>query len=30
VTMGLHVEDDGSTRYVCLECGYAEGDWAPT
>jgi hypothetical protein len=29
VTMGLVVEDDGSTRNVCLECGYPEGDWTP-
>jgi ribosomal protein S27AE len=24
VTMGLVVEADGSTRYVCLECGFRE------
>jgi hypothetical protein len=29
VTMGLAVEDDGSTRFVCLECGYPDGDWEP-
>lgn len=24
VTMGIVVDDDGVTRYVCLECGFAE------
>jgi predicted RNA-binding Zn-ribbon protein involved in translation (DUF1610 family) len=25
VTMGIVVADDGTTRYVCLECGFEEG-----
>jgi hypothetical protein len=24
VTMGISVDEDGSTRYVCLECGYSD------
>ena len=24
VTMGLVVDEDGSTRAVCLECGFSE------
>jgi predicted RNA-binding Zn-ribbon protein involved in translation (DUF1610 family) len=24
VTMGIVMSDDGSTTYVCLECGFAE------
>jgi predicted RNA-binding Zn-ribbon protein involved in translation (DUF1610 family) len=24
VTMGIVMNDDGSTTYVCLECGFAE------
>jgi hypothetical protein len=24
VTMGLVVDDDGTTRAVCLECGFSE------
>ena len=24
VTMGIVVEDDGTTRHVCLECGYPD------
>ncbi|MDQ2983271.1 MAG: hypothetical protein M3R70_05015 [Actinomycetota bacterium] len=24
VTMGMQVEDDGKTSYVCLECGFAD------
>jgi predicted RNA-binding Zn-ribbon protein involved in translation (DUF1610 family) len=24
VTMGITVEEDGSTRYVCLECGFSD------
>jgi hypothetical protein len=24
VTMGITVGEDGSTRYVCLECGFSD------
>ena len=24
VTMGIIVDDDGTTRYVCLECGFSD------
>lgn len=24
VTMGIVVEENGSTRYVCLECGFSD------
>jgi ribosomal protein S27AE len=24
VTMGIVVADDGTTRYVCLECGFSD------
>jgi predicted RNA-binding Zn-ribbon protein involved in translation (DUF1610 family) len=24
VTMGIVVNDDGATRFVCLECGFSE------
>ena len=24
VTMGMTIEEDGSTRYVCLECGFSD------
>jgi len=24
VTMGITVDEDGSTRYVCLECGFSD------
>ena len=24
VTMGIIVEDDGTARYVCLECGFSD------
>jgi hypothetical protein len=24
VTMGIIVEEDGTTRYVCLECGFSD------
>jgi len=24
VTMGIIVDDDGATRYVCLECGFCD------
>ena len=26
VTMGIIVDDDGTTRYVCLECGFSDRD----
>jgi len=26
VTMGITVREDGSTRFVCLECGYPTED----
>ena len=25
VTMGIEVDEDGTTRYVCLECGFSDG-----
>jgi hypothetical protein len=24
VTMGIIIDEDGSTRYVCLECGFSD------
>ena len=24
VTMGMTIDEDGSTRYVCLECGFSD------
>jgi hypothetical protein len=24
VTMGISVDEDGSTRYVCFECGFSD------
>jgi hypothetical protein len=24
VTMGITIDEDGSTRYVCLECGFSD------
>jgi len=24
VTMGIAVDDDGTTRFVCLECGFPD------
>lgn len=24
VTMGIIVDEDGATRYVCLECGFSD------
>jgi ribosomal protein S27AE len=24
VTMGITVDEDGSTRYVCFECGFSD------
>jgi predicted RNA-binding Zn-ribbon protein involved in translation (DUF1610 family) len=24
VTMGIIVQEDGKTRYVCLECGFSD------
>lgn len=24
VTMGIAIDEDGSTRYVCLECGFSD------
>ena len=24
VTMGIAVDEDGATRYVCLECGFSD------
>ena len=26
VTMGIIVDEDGATRYACLECGFSELD----
>ena len=30
VTMGIILDEDGGTRYGCLECGFSEGSWPRT
>ncbi len=29
VTMGIVVDEDGATRYACLECGFSDEPDAP-